>query len=65
MDQTTPDKSEAQRFRADDARKTDALVEKMRALLDGVPVAIAVNAVGAVRRDLISQLSFRRTEFQV
>ncbi len=55
--------SAAQKFRASDARKANDLIEKIRTLLDGVPVAIAKTAVRGVLRDIDIQLSFNRTEF--
>ncbi len=60
----TPDTA-PQKFRADDARKANELTEKIRALIDGVPVAIAKTAVRGVLRDIDVQLSFKRTEFQL
>ncbi len=58
-----PHDAGAQRFRASDARKSNDLTEKIRVLLDGVPVAIAKSAVRSVLRDIDIQLSFNRTEF--
>lgn len=59
-----PDTTPSQKFRGDDARKTNALVEQLRALLEGQPVAIAVTAINIVKHDITAQLQFKRTEFE-
>lgn len=49
---------ESQKFRAADAEKSNDAVSKIRAVIDGLPIAVAASAIDVVRDDVHRQLQY-------
>ena len=54
---------ERQTYKADDSRLSNDAVEQMRAILNGLPIAVAVSAADTIKDDVHRQLQFGHIGF--
>jgi len=55
--------ADTQRFHAADAEVSNDAVSQMRAILNGLPIAVAVSAADQVKDDVHRQLQFGHAQF--
>lgn len=55
--------ADTQRFHATDAIASDAAVAQMRAILNSLPIAVAVSAADIIKDDVHRQLQFGHAQF--
>jgi hypothetical protein len=55
--------ADTQHFHADEATAANEAVATIRALLDGMPIAVAVSVVDTVKDDVHRQLQYGRSQF--